>query len=68
MKEQIYGNFKFLDQDDLEKIEHSVKQINNFANTLRKLDNRSRFEKFYDSVSNFLFGGKSFFTKNPNKL
>lgn len=33
---------------------------------LKKIDNRSKFEKLYDSVSNFLFGGKSFFTKISN--
>ncbi|MHC0441595.1 hypothetical protein [Flavobacterium sp. 3-210] len=42
--------------------------LEEFRIALSKHDNRSIFEKFYDSVSEFLFGGQSFFTKSINSL
>lgn len=46
--------------------ENASASMRRLESSLRKIDNRSKFEKFYDSVSNFLFGGKSFFTKRSN--
>lgn len=44
---------------DLQSINEASVAFRKLSIALRKLDRRTKFEKFYDSVSNFLFGGKS---------
>ena len=55
--------FQVVLHPDWKKIEDAAIAIKQLSIALEKLDNRSKFDKFYDSVSNFLFGGKAFFTK-----
>lgn len=51
---------------DWKKIDDAAIAMKRLSFALVKMDNRSKFEKFYDSVSDFIFGGKSFFTKISN--
>lgn len=52
--------------DVLKSAEETSVSVRRLITSLEQIDNRSKFEKFYDSVSDFLFGGKSFFTKISN--
>lgn len=58
---QILKRYNHTFFGSFEHSEELKKQLEKLGRDLRK--RKSRFEKFYDSVSNFLFGGKAFFTK-----
>lgn len=49
-------------------LSESFKEIRIALSAISKVDNRSKFEKFYDFMSEFLFAGKPFFTKKSNTL
>lgn len=55
-----------IDSDGLKKAcEGASKSFIEFHKSINLLKRKSRFERFYDSVTNFLSGGKSF---APNEL